>query len=426
MFRPVALLLLSLVLILLYVSSAEAQTQATSVVVVDFSMGVDPGSQQLIHDSIARAESLNATTVIIAMNTPGGLLSNMQQIIGMIQVAQSKGIRFYTFVEPSGWAASAGSYIAMSTNGIYMGDGSAIGSSTPIVIGGTELEQNHTESFMLSYMKSFAEKYGRNVTAAELMVTQDEAYTADEAIKYHIADGRTNTPQEVLSQIGLQGAQVFEVRPSVYDQFLSFLSDPTVDGFLILLGSIAILLDLYHASVVLSVAGAILMALGFLGAQLIGAQPAAFVILAASAALIFLEVKTGHGFSMLAGIALAIFGIWLLAAGGGGYSPSPFGPLQYASWGIVAAVTFIGSLYLIRLREGVMKREKAVSVERVVGKEGYITSDVNPPFFGTANIASEDWTVRSEVPLKVGDRVKAVRVEGTVVTVVKLEDEKSG
>jgi membrane-bound serine protease (ClpP class) len=413
-------------LILLSLHSLAVHAQSSSVVVVKFDVNVDPGSQQLIYDAVSAATASGSSAIVIQMNTPGGLLLNTQQIISKIQQAQASGIKVYTFVEPSGWAASAGSYIAMSTDGIYMGDGSAIGSSTPIVVGGTDLEQNHTESFMISYMVSLAQSHGRNVTAAELMVTQDAAYTADQAVQNGIATAKANNLQQVLTELGLQGAQTIQVSPSAYDQLLSFLSDPTVDGFLILIGVIAILLDLYHASVILTIVGAISIALGFLGSQLIGAPVVALVVFAAAAALIFLEVKTGHGLSMLGGILVALFGIWLLAGSSYGYSPSPFGPLQYGIWGVTAAVVFLGSLYLIRLREAAMKRPKAVSTQRVVGREGYLTSDIVPPGFGTANIASEDWTVKSDTHLKKGQKVRAVSVEGTVVTVVGVEDGEKG
>jgi len=417
------LLQLLALIILLWTVHASAQTSVQKVVVVHFNMSVDPGSQQLFQDALTEARDVSASAIVIDMNTPGGLLLNAENIIGIIQQAQMQGIKVYTFVEPSGWAASAGSYIAMATDGIYMGPGSIIGPSTPIVVGGTQLEQQHVENATLATMKSLAEEHDRNVTAAALMVTNNVAYTASEAVKYGIANGFADSLQQMLSTLGLDNAQLFDVYPSAYAQFLSFLSNPTVDGFLILLGSIAILLDLYHASLVLTIAGVIMLALGFFGAQLIGAPIVAFVILASSAVLIILEVKTGHGFSMLAGIALAIFGIWLLAGSSEGYSPFPFTTFQYATWGVVAAISFLGSLYLIKLREGVMKREKAVAVERVVGKIGYITSDVNPPHYGTANIASEDWTVISDIPLKAGERVRAVKVEGTIVRVERVEDD---
>lgn len=412
----------SLLFLLLLLQATTIRAASPSVVVVKFNAEVDPGTQQLITDAVSTAKSTGSVAILIDMNTPGGLLSNMQSIISEIQSAENSSIRVYTFVEPLGWAASAGSYIAMSTDGIYMGNGSAIGSSTPIVVGGTPLEQNHTESFMLSFMMSLAQTHGRNVTAAALMVTSDKAYTADEAINVGLANGKSNSVSQTLEILGLGNDEVIQVNPTAYDQLLSTLSNPTVDGLLMLIGVVAILLDIYHGSVILTIVGAIAIALGFFGSQLIGAPIVALVVFAAAGALILLEAKTGHGFSMLAGIVLALFGIWLLAGNSTGYSPYPFGILQYSVWGVVGGLAFVGSLYIIKLREAAMKRPKFVSVERVVGQVGYLTSDVGPNLQGTANIASEDWTVVCDESLKTGTKVKAVRVEGTVVTVVKAQD----
>jgi membrane-bound serine protease (ClpP class) len=422
-------LILALVVMVLCLGTLSRVSAAStpSVLVADFSVAVDPGSDQFIHGVVAQAQTDGLKAIVIEMNTPGGLLANMQDIINDITAARDSGIKVYTYVVPSGWAASAGSYIAMATDGIYMGDSSAIGSSTPIVVGGTDLEENHTESFMLAYMVTLAESHGRNATAAAAaaaMVLDDKAYTAAEAISIGIADGSANSISDVLAKVGLADAQVITTSPSAYDTFIA-LSDPTVDGFLMLLGIIAILLDLFHGSIALTVVGAISIALGLFGSQLIGAPLLALVVFAVAGALIILEVKVSHGFAMLAGIVSAVFGIWLLAGNGEGYSPSPFGLLQYASWGVVAAFSFIGSFYLIRLREATLSRPKAVSPQKVVGGVGYMLNDLNPPDLGTANISSEDWSVKSDAPIKAGERVRALKVEGSVVTVERVDADGS-
>jgi len=403
----------------------QAQTApkiaAPTVLVVDFSGGVDQGMQQLVQDAVDRARSdLTIKAIIMEMNTPGGLLSNAKGIIDLIHSASARGVKVYTFVLPGGWAASAGSYIAMATDKIFMGDGSAIGAATPIVVGGSPLEQEHTQSFMLAYMSGLAQSHNRSVAAAALMVTADKAYTADEAVQAGVADAKASSVSDVLSKTGLAEETIEYFEPTIYDRFLSFLSDPTVDGFLMLLGVIAILVDLFHGSVAITVVGAISIALGLFGAQLIGAPIVALVVFAVAGALIILEVKLPHGISMMSGIALAIFGIWLLAGNASGYSPSPFGVAQYALWGVVGAIAFIGSFYLIKLREGMMRRPRAVGTERVVGAVGYLLTDVDPPSYGTANIASEDWTVTADEPMKAGEPVRAVKVDGSIVTVERV------
>ena len=96
-----------------------------SAVVVNFDVPVDPGSSSLMADAVATAKSSGAPAIVIEMNTPGGYLSDMLDIVASIQQANQSGIPTYTYVPPDALAASAGSYIAMASNGIL--DGSRVG-----------------------------------------------------------------------------------------------------------------------------------------------------------------------------------------------------------------------------------------------------------------------------------------------------------
>ena len=158
---------------------AQSETTGGVVLVVDFSVPVDPGSSAFMSRVVSTAQSQHAAAIIIEMNTPGGLLNDMVSIVGSITTANQSGIPTYTFIVPNGLGASAGSYIAMATNQILMAPGSEIGPSTPIVVGGTALEQNHTQAAMLDYMTSLAERWGRNTTAVYDMVQYDQAFSAN-------------------------------------------------------------------------------------------------------------------------------------------------------------------------------------------------------------------------------------------------------
>ena len=143
-------------------SAITEQSDSASgiVVIADFSVPVDPGSSAFMSRVVSTAQSQHAAAIVIEMNTPGGLLSDMVSIVGSITTANQSGIPTYTFIVPNGLGASAGSYIAMATNKILMAPGSEIGPSTPIVVGGSALEQNHTQAAMLDYMTSLAERVG--------------------------------------------------------------------------------------------------------------------------------------------------------------------------------------------------------------------------------------------------------------------------
>src|SRR5439155_555542 len=99
------------------------------VLLVTFDIQVDAGAADYVHRAAQAAIASNQDLVIV-MNTPGGLLANMQQIVRSIQDVQDARLAVYTYVPPVALAASAGSYIALATNAIYMGSGSIIGPST--------------------------------------------------------------------------------------------------------------------------------------------------------------------------------------------------------------------------------------------------------------------------------------------------------
>src|SRR5207247_8550894 len=99
---------------------------------VTFDIQVDAGAADYVHRAAQAAIASNQDLVIV-MNTPGGLLSNMVQIINSTQEVQNHGLAVYTFVPPAAFAASAGSYIALAANSLYMGHASVIGPSTPYI-----------------------------------------------------------------------------------------------------------------------------------------------------------------------------------------------------------------------------------------------------------------------------------------------------
>jgi membrane-bound serine protease (ClpP class) len=401
----------------------NAQGAAGSVVIVNFNVPVDPGSSSFVDSAVSYAIGNGASAIVIEMNTPGGLLSDMLSIINSVARANQSGIPTYTFVVPNGLAASAGSYIAMATNKIFMAPGSAIGPSTPIVVGGTALEQNHTQAAMLSEMVSLADKWGRNSTAAYDMVQNDEAFTASQAIAYHLVDGSANSLGDVITKLGLSGAQQVTLSESVYDQFLSAVSDPTLDGILILLGIVLIVLDVFHPTIVLTVAGAIAFVIGLIGAEVIGASFLGYLILAMAAVLIILEIKLGHGFAMMIGVALGALGIFYLAQGLS-YSPSPITDVTTLELSIVVILGIVAGLYLRWVIGPIRQRSKLTGPEALIGKIGKAVTDLKPD--GEVRVGGVIWRATSvSGDIQKGESVKVRSMENLVLKVEKVDQKPS-
>lgn len=402
---------------------AHAQGTLGPVVVINFDVPVDPGSSGFVDSAVSYAIQQDASAIIFQMNTPGGLLSDMVSIIGSITRANQSGIPSYTFVVPNGLAASAGSYIAMATNKIFMANGSAIGPSTPIVVGGTDLEQNHTQAAMLSLMMSLAEEWGRNSTAAYNMVQQDEAFSANEAVAYHVADGFAGSLNDVINDVGLTGAPLVTRSESFYNQFISALSDPTLDGILILLGIIAIVLDFYHPTIILTIAGIIVIVTGLIGAEVIGASILGYVILAIGAVLIALELKLGHGFAMMAGVAIGAFGIYYLSQGIN-YSPSPITDVTELELFFIVVVGVVVGLYFRWIIGPIRKRTKLTGPEALIGKIGTAVTDLKPE--GEVRTAGIVWRAKSvSGDIHKGELVKVLSIQDLVLTVEESKIDSS-
>ena len=420
--RPILLAALavafSCILLASVVPRARAATSQGSTLVVDFNVPVDPGSSSLMANALATAKSSGATAIVIEMNTPGGLLSDMTDIITTIEQANQSGIPTYTYVPPDALAASAGSYIAMASNGILMGAGSEIGPSTPIVEGGTALDQNHTEGAMLSLMASLAEKWGRNATAAQNMVLADVAYSAADAYRLHLTEGNATTLQGALAQFGLAPSYTV-VQEGIYDQMLSALSDPNLTGILIFLGALAIVLDLWHPTFVLSIAGAIALVAGLVGAEVVGSSVLGLVVILTGVGLMLLELRLGHGFAMIGGAVVGGLGVYLLFQGVQ-YSSSTLIDYTQVEAVVVGAVGVLGGLYVRWIVGPLRNRRNLTGSESLVGKRGVAVSP------SEVRVEGVIWRARIDSgELKKGEQVEVKAVEDLVLRVAKVEGNRA-
>ena len=422
----VALLLIMISSLLSFSVAASIQPVASrngnTIVIADFNVPVDPGSATFMSRVVATAQSDNAAAIVIEMNTPGGSLSDMLSIISSITAANQSGIPTYTFITPNGLGASAGSYIAMATNKILMAPGSIIGPSTPYVVGGTEPEQNHTQAASLSLLTSLAENWGRNTTAVYNMVQSNQAYSANQAIAIHVADGSANSLSDALNQLGLSGNPQVFLSQDLYEQIISALSNATLDGILFLIGIIAIVLDIYHPTIVLTILGVIAIVAGLVGAEIIGASLLGIVILVLAAALIVAELKLGHGFALIAGVVLGAFGIYYLSLGLQ-YSPSPITALTEIELSVLVVFGVIIGLYIRWVIGPVRRRSKLTGPEAMIGNIGIAITDLKPN--GDVRVQGEIWRAKSlSGDVEKGEQVVVKALNGLIVSVEKVQEQE--
>ena len=450
------LLRLALVVLLVLVfaiqalpSHAQSQgcTTKSGYYVASLNADIDPGTADFMATTVSNAEAQCAANIVFVLVTNGGDGASMESMVSSIAGYQQWGGNFTTLVAPQGsYAFSAGSYIAEASNQIFMEPGTTIGSATPIVSGIPTGEENSTMTkdinAFASYMSTLTSANGRNATATALMVTGGVSYcstpmppSCPSATKENVVTGVINstTLQGALSYLNVPTGTSVNT-PGVRSSLISILSNPNVSSLLFLLGVFAVLADIYHPTIILSVAGVAVIAAALFGLGVFGASPLAVILMIIGAGFIFLEIKTAHGISATVGVVIFIVGFLLVyqfppaaASPPPGVPQGPTGTFTGATditYGLLIALgaaIVIGSLYLRSIRDAVRNRPRVNEPSVLIGTEGTMKSDLLPGGRGVAQVASEEWSVTSTQELRAGDPIRVKGVSGQTLAVEKVE-----
>ena len=159
---------------------------------------VEPVLATYIDEGLADAAGRHASLVLITMDTPGGLSDSMTDIIHHILTSP---VPVAVYVSPTGArGASAGFFILLSADIAAMAPGTHTGAASPVVlIGGWQMQIDETMkkkilNDALAFLRSYADKRGRNATLAETAVTDAKAFTDKEALDGKLIDVIANSP----------------------------------------------------------------------------------------------------------------------------------------------------------------------------------------------------------------------------------------
>jgi membrane-bound serine protease (ClpP class) len=442
--RPLLVTALLLALVGGFVPThADGCTSKTGYYVASLNADIDPGAANFMSTTVANAEAACEGHIVFILSTNGGDGGDMESMVNSISSYQQwNGTghlgTFVTLVAPQGaYAFSAGSYIAEASDEIFMVNGTVIGSATPIVSGIPTGEENTTMakdiSAFTNYMQTLTEANGRNYTATGLMVSAGLSYTDAEAVKYGVINGVVNATsvEGALQALGVPANTPINT-PGISSTLISIFSDPNVSSLLFLVGVFAILVDIFHPTFVLSFVGVVVIAMALFGLGLFGASPLAIALMVIGAAFIFLEVKTQHGISALIGVTVFIVGFLFIFQFPAASASNPSLPANatfsripdttYALIVALGAAIVIGSLYLRRIRAGLMAKPKVYDSSATIGKTGEMKTDLAAGGKGDARIGAEEWSVTSNSDLKRGDPVKVIAVDGLELKVERLEE----
>ena len=408
---------------------AAAGPARAEIPVVELDGVVHAVSAAHVVQAIERADASGAPLLVIRMDTPGGLDSSMRQIIDkMLNCRTSVAV----FVSPSGaQASSAGFIIMVAADLAAMSPGTSTGAAHPVAGLGQmdEVMSKKVTSAMAAYIRSKAERRGRNVEMAEKAVVESKSFTEKEALELKLIDLVAKDVPDLLAQLEgrevkrfdgttvtlhLAGQRTVEVRMDWRQAILSAIARPEI-LFLLLLGALAGLgAEISHPGAIFpGVLGTVCLILFLFASQIIPVNWAGVLLIVLAIGLFAAEVKVAsYGLLTLGGLVAMILGAMMLV-------DSPLPELRVDPWKLVPFILAFAAftIVLVRLVVQAQRRRSQTGAEGLVGRRGEAETGLAPE--GWVVVQGERWRARSGEPVTVHDPVVVESVEGLLLRVRK-------
>jgi membrane-bound serine protease (ClpP class) len=404
-------------------ATAWSAEERPRVLAVEFDNDVNPVTRDFVVDEIERANREDFDAVVILLDTPGGLVDSMEDIV---QAELASKTPVVVYVSPAGAeASSAGAFIAAAGDILAMAPQTTIGSSTPVGGGGEDLPDDLREKAvekLSAQLRGLQREHGRNPDMGERAVRYGDNWNDREAIAQNMIDLRAASLEGLLARIDGQktkpkgvvlntaGAEVTEVKMGLWQQILDLLIDPNVVYLMISIGLIGIIVELWNPGLIFpGTVGAISLIVSLWAAQVLPVSWAGLLLMLLAAAFVGAEpFVASHGALAVAGaVCFFLGGLLLFEPSGGAYEVSL--PLLI---GVSASLALAMGLMVVKIVE-VRRRPVEVGVNTVVGAQGVVRRD------GFVFVNGELWRARSETgqPLRTGDPVEVESVEGLELVV---------
>lgn len=402
------------------------------VYVIPIEKEVERGLEAFLTRATKEAGAEGADHIIFEVDTPGGRVDAAGQIAELLQNLEIPTTSFVV-----NQALSAGSYIALNTDNIYMQPQATMGASGVINQDGTAANKK-AQSAWLAAMKSAAESKGRDPLYAAAMADPNidlPEYGAGEgkyltlgpssAVEVGYSSGTVDDRIELLGELGLSSATIVEKELTISENLARFITNPVVVPILLSIASLGLIVELYSPGFgIPGIMGLLSLTLFFYGHVVAGlAGSEAIILLILGAVLIIAEIFVPGGIIGVLGIASVVGSLIL--------SGQDIGHMSM-SIAIAFIVAIIASIILFKtmgmekgfFRHIILKDRTLTelgyvsSVNRLelIGLEGRTVTPLRPS--GTAvfenerlDVISEGGFIHNDVPIKV------VKVEGVRVVV---------
>lgn len=434
------------------VSFAQPDREA---IVLEINDAIGPATSDYFQRGLATAAERDAPVVVLKLNTPGGLDSAMRDII---QATLASPVPVIMWVAPNGArAASAGTYMLYASHVAAMAPATNLGAATPVSIGGgtpapapttpTAEEEKGEDAAdngeprkdapqdasslkavndAVAYIRGLAELRGRNAEWAESAVRDAASLNASAALEAGVidliaedldgllaaADGREVQTVTGAVTLATAGLATIAIEPDWRNRLLATITNPNIAYLLLIVGLYGLLLEGYNpGALVPGIVGAISLLLAAYALQMLPINYVGLALVLLGIALIVAETFVpSFGALGLGGIvALTIGSIMLLDTDvpGFGISKSLIGAIA-----VVAGGTLLATLaFALKTR----RNPVVTGRERMVGRTAVAYEDFDGT--GRVRVDGELWNATSAAPIRAGQRVTVIALDGLWLTV---------
>ncbi len=392
-------------------------------------------TRDYLRKGIRKASTDPKGVVLIRLDTPGGLISATQE---MVKNMLNAPVPVIVYVAPSGArAGSAGTFLTLAAHVAAMASGTHIGAAHPILLTGGDLKGDIRKKVMndtLAFIRSIAQKRGRNAKWAEEAVRKSVSITAKEALKKGIIDCVADTDDALFRKIEgktvevvvkgeirkrtlhLIGQTIRPVTLSLGEKIGQKLGNPQVMLILLVIGILGIYLEVKTPGATLpGVIGTVAL-IGFLFASRILPINYMGVILIFMAIIFFIAeiYVVSFGALTLAGLASLAIGLKLL------FQTERSIGVQIPLSTIIGIVAVIGGVVVIlgTLLARDLRRKKRTGREGLIGESGVAKTHIGKT--GKVFVHGEIWDACSQ-----GGEIEAgcsIRVKGVKRLLLVVEE----
>ena len=387
---------------------------------------------------VMTAERRNAEVLIIQLDTFGGSIDTMKEIV---QTIRDSKVPVVVYVSPRGaHAASAGTLVTLAGHASAMAPETVIGAASPVGGQGEDLEtteERKVKEDIKAVARSLAEKRGPEaVKLADAMIESAKAVSATEALNAHLVDFVVDNVDDLLEALNgfsvqmSAGARTLNtinahtepLDMSLIESLLLFFTNPNIVFSLLSLGGMAILFEISSpGGWVSGFLGVICITLATYGLGVLPVNWFGIIFLVTAFVLFILDIKAPtHGALTAAGVASFIIGALVLFNSPGTPQFQRVSVPLVIGMGIAIGLLFFGIL-MFALRT--IHVPVQMGTESLVGKTGTARTSMHEAG-GQVQLESELWsaepTPESEKIGK-GDNVEVVEVKGLRLKVRKIK-----